>query len=77
MSNDLLRWRQAASKTDWVTLAQLAKTTTGYLDQIAYGFRRASPSMAGKIELGTNQFKDLPKVTKEDLVFCELKTKAA
>lgn len=79
MSNDLLRWRQAASKTDWANLAQLSKTTIGYLDQIAYGYRRASPDMAEKIEQGTKnkKFKSYLPVLKEGLVFAELKNKAA
>lgn len=42
MSNELLRWRKEASSEEWKRLAALAKTSVGYLDQIAYGFRRAS-----------------------------------
>ncbi|MDU4943868.1 MAG: transcriptional regulator [Mixta calida] len=77
MINDLLRWRQEATKEDWSKLAQLAKTSTGYLDQIAYGYRRASPQMAENIEKGTKIFKRFKSVSKEKLVFAELKTKAA
>ena len=43
MSNELLRWRKDASTGEWAQLAKLANTTVGYLDQIAYGNRRASP----------------------------------
>ena len=46
MSNELLRWRKEASSEEWKRLAALAKTSVGYLDQIAYGFRRASPDKA-------------------------------
>lgn len=42
MSNELLRWRKGATSDEWFQLAKLAKTTVGYLDQIAYGNRRAS-----------------------------------
>jgi len=77
MTNDLLRWRQEATKEDWSQLAQLAKTSVGYLDQIAYGYRRASPQMAESIEKGTKIFKRFKAVSKEKLVFAELKTKAA
>lgn len=42
MSNELLRWRKEASSEEWKRLAALANTSVGYLDQIAYGFRRAS-----------------------------------
>ncbi len=77
MSNDLLRWRQEASKADWKNLAQLSQTTIGYLDQIAYGYRRASPDMAGKIEHGTRAFAGLRPVLKEGLVFARVKIKPA
>lgn len=77
MTNDLLRWRQEATKDDWSHLAQLAKTSTGYLDQIAYGYRRASPKMAENIENSTKLFKRIKSVSKEKLVFAEIKTKAA
>ncbi|WP_037431355.1 hypothetical protein [Serratia plymuthica] len=77
MSNDLLRWRQSASKDDWKRLAQLSRTTTGYLDQIAYSNRRASPDMAERIELATRKFSGLEPVSKEVLVFAVLKEKAA
>jgi len=77
MINDLLRWRQEATKEDWSRLAQLAQTSTGYLDQLAYGYRRASPQMAESIEKGTKLFKGFKSVSKERLVFAELKTKAA
>lgn len=77
MSNDLLRWRQAASKADWKSLAQFAQTSVGYLDQIAYGYRRASPDMAERIEKATRSFEGLEPVSKEALAFAVLKEKAA
>ncbi|WP_308351079.1 transcriptional regulator [Serratia marcescens] len=77
MSNDLLRWRQSASKGDWKRLAQLSRTTTGYLDQIAYSNRRASPDMAERIEMATREFPEIKPVSKEVLVFAVLKEKAA
>ncbi|EIU7559303.1 MULTISPECIES: antirepressor [Providencia] len=76
MSNELLRWRKEASQDDWVLLAQLAGTSVGYLNQIAYGNRRASPEKAGDIEEATKQFK-YQEVKKEALVFAQLKTNAA
>lgn len=71
MSNELLRWRKAASSIEWSALAALAKTTTGYLDQIAYGNRRPSPEKAGAIEDATKTFHNQPPVSKESLVFVE------
>ncbi|MGQ7140949.1 transcriptional regulator, partial [Escherichia sp. SS-MK2] len=53
MSTELHRWRKAATTDEWAQLAKLANTTPGYLDQIAYGNRRASPEMASAIEKGT------------------------
>ena len=46
MSTELHRWRKGATTDEWAQLAKLANTTPGYLDQIAYGNRRASPEMA-------------------------------
>ncbi|EMH6078822.1 transcriptional regulator [Proteus vulgaris] len=76
MSNDLLRWRKESSQEDWERLAQLAGTTVGYLNHIAYGNRRASPEKAEMIEKATKQF-NLQPVTKEKLVFAQLRTNAA
>lgn len=53
MSNELLRWRKEASSEEWKRLAALANTSVGYLDQIVYGFRRASPDKANAIEEAT------------------------
>lgn len=76
MSNDLLRWRKEASQDDWKLLAQLAGTSVGYLNLIAYGNRRASPKKAEDIEEATKQF-TYQQVKKEALVFAQLKVKAA
>lgn len=76
MDNDLLRWRREASMSDWVYLAEFAKTSPGYLNLIAYGFRRASPDMAGRIEQGTRMFEAIRPVLKEGLVFSALKRTA-
>ncbi|MFT2798819.1 transcriptional regulator [Serratia sp. N21D137] len=77
MSNDLLRWRKEASSVEWSKLADLAETSVGYLDQIAYGFRRASPSKAKQIEAATKKFESITPVTKEDLVFAAVRATAA
>lgn len=77
MSNDLLRWRKESSPSDWEMLARKAKTSVGYLDQIAYGFRRASPSKAAEIEIATKSFEKYPVVTKESLVFAPSRASAA
>ncbi|MGK5746954.1 transcriptional regulator [Proteus mirabilis] len=76
MSNELLRWRKEASQDDWKLLAQLAGTSVGYLNLIAYGNRRASPRKAEDIEEATKHFK-YEIVKKEALVFAQLKTGAA
>ncbi|QXX82918.1 transcriptional regulator [Providencia sp. R33] len=76
MSNELLRWRKEASQDDWKLLAQLAGTSVGYLNLIAYGNRRASPRKAEDIEEATKHFK-YETVKKEALVFAQLKTSAA
>lgn len=69
MSNDLLRWRKEASKEEWALLAEKANTSVGYLDLLAYGFRRASPMKAQKIENASLEFVPRKPVTKESLVF--------
>lgn len=45
MSNELLRWRKEASSEEWKRLAALAKTSVGYLDQIAYGLLTTSATL--------------------------------
>lgn len=77
MSNELLRWRKGASTSEWAQLAKLAKTTVGYLDQIAYGNRRASPEKAEAIEEATKVFCNQVPVSKESLVFSRLRNTAA
>ncbi|WP_261247895.1 transcriptional regulator [Serratia ficaria] len=77
MSNDLLRWRKEASSDEWSKLAALAGTSVGYLDQIAYGFRRASPGKAKQIEAATEKFESITPVTKENLVFSAVRASAA
>jgi len=69
MNNELLRWRKDASKEEWALLAGKAMTTVGYLDQLAYGFRKASPSKAAQIEKASAEFTSRKSVTKESLVF--------
>lgn len=77
MGNELLRWRKEATSEDWVRLAMLAKTSVGYLDQIAYGFRRASPGKASAIEEATKQIIGYLPVKKESLVFAPQRASAA
>lgn len=77
MSNDLLRWRKESSTEEWALLAAKAKTSVGYLDQIAYGFRRASPGKASEIEEATKNFNKHQPVTKESLVFAPSRASAA
>ncbi|MBC0853856.1 transcriptional regulator [Pantoea stewartii] len=77
MQNDLLRWRKEATQQDWVSLASLANTSVGYLDQIAYGFRRASPGKASAIEEATKKFTAYQSVKKENLVFAPQRATAA
>lgn len=69
MSNELLRWRKDASTGEWAQLAKLANTTVGYLDQIAYGNRRASPEKAEAIEEATKGFSHYQPVSKRALFF--------
>lgn len=73
MTNDLLRWRKESTQDDWVRLAQLAGTSVGYLNLVAYGYRRASPKKAEQIELASKHFNYVP-VKKELLVFTTLMT---
>ncbi len=77
MENDLLRWRKESSSDDWARLAELANTSVGYLNLIAYGFRRASPSKAYEIEAATTQINKYAPVTKESLVFAPPRATAA
>lgn len=67
--NDLLRWKKQATKEQWDRLAQLAETTVGHLNQLAYGFRRASAEKAIDISSATMKFRDPNPVTKEAIVF--------
>ena len=67
--NDLLRWRKQASKEDWEELARLANTTTGNLDQPAYGWRGASPQKASDIANASLNFRFPKPVTKEAIAF--------
>lgn len=73
MTNDLLRWRKESTQDDWVRLAQLAGTSVGYLNLVAYGYRRVSPKKAEQIELASKHFNYVP-VKKELLVFTTLMT---
>ncbi|EBZ0941219.1 transcriptional regulator [Salmonella enterica subsp. enterica serovar Braenderup] len=77
MTNELHRWRKAATTDEWTKLAKLANTTPGYLDQIAYGNRRASPEMASAIENATKNFHHQAPVLKESLVFASPRDAAA
>ena len=77
MNNELLRWRKGATTDEWALLAKLAKTTVGYLDQIAYGNRRASPEKALAIEIATQNFHRQAPVLKESLVFAAQRNSAA
>lgn len=77
MGNELLRWRKEASTDEWSRLAALAKTSVGYLDQIAYGFRRASPGKASAIEEASKNFSGYMPVKKENLVFAPQRASAA
>jgi len=77
MNNELLRWRKDASSAEWAKLADLANTTVGYLDQIAYGYRRASPEKASAIEMASKFFKQHTPVLKESLVFAATRNSAA
>ena len=77
MENDLLRWRKESTPEDWERLAALANTSPGYLNLIAYGFRRASPSKAYEIEAATTKFNKYAPVTKESLVFAPARVTAA
>ncbi|NKH43803.1 transcriptional regulator, partial [Salmonella enterica subsp. enterica serovar Infantis] len=54
-----------------------ANTTVGYLDQIAYGYRRASPEKALAIEVASKVFKKHMPVLKESLVFATTRNSAA
>lgn len=77
MSDELLRWRKGATSDEWIKLAKLADTTVGYLDQIAYGNRRASPEKAVAIEVATRCFMRQAPVLKESLVFTKQRNSAA
>lgn len=78
MNNELHRWRQEATPNEWEKLASLSMTTPGYLNQIAYGNRRASVDLATLIATATNrkEFKRIKPITKESLVFATTKAKA-
>ncbi|CNI86117.1 TPA: transcriptional regulator [Yersinia enterocolitica] len=73
--NELLRWRKQADQEKWEKLAAIADTSTGYLDQLAYGFRRASADKAKDISNATMTFRSPKPVTKEDIVFAPLRSK--
>ncbi|EOV0980762.1 transcriptional regulator [Edwardsiella piscicida] len=67
--NDLLRWKKESTKEQWSELAELANTTVGNLNQLAYGWRRASTSKAESIANATLKFITPSPVKKEDIAF--------
>lgn len=69
MSNQLLAWRKASTKDEWVDLAEKSGTSSGYLNLIAYGHRNASPRLAEAIETASKSFVNKPFISKEQLVF--------
>lgn len=75
MENVLLSWRRSATKDEWIQLAKLSGTTIGYLNLVAYGYRKASPKLAFLIEAASQNFTDKNVISKESLVFASLKTK--
>lgn len=73
--NELLRWRKQATQEKWQLLAKRADTTTGYLDQLAYGNRRASAEKATAISNATMKFREPKPVAREAIVFAPLRSK--
>lgn len=73
--NELMRWKKQAGPHKWEVLASLAGTSTGYLNQLAYGFRRASAEKAMRISQATKNWSDPEPVAKEALVFAPIRTK--
>lgn len=74
MATDLLRWRKESRKRGlelWNQLAEMVGTSPGYLDQIAYGYRTASPKRAQQIEKATLRFRGIKPVKKESLLFAD------
>lgn len=72
MSKELHRWRKESRKIDpvlWARLAELAGTSAGYLNEIAYGNRTPSPRKARAIADATQQIPEVKPVTKESLLF--------
>lgn len=69
MKNALLVWRQSATKSEWSLLAEFAGTTPGYLNLIAYGYRKASPKLAISIECASKKIPEKELITKESLIF--------
>lgn len=76
MPRELLSWRKSATAEQWSKLAELSDTSTGYLDQLAYGFRTPSPKKASQIEEASKSF-SLPVLNKENLVFDKNSSQAA
>lgn len=69
MTNELLNWRKASTKEEWLELARRAGTTAGYLNLVAYGYRNASPRLALSIEAASQGFVGKGLISKEGLVF--------
>ena len=70
MYNQLHKWRLSSTADEWNKLAELSGTSTGYLNQIAYGNRNPSPKLAEAIEKASKTF-NKPTLDKKSLVFGE------
>lgn len=73
MSEKLQTLRGSMGAERWELIAQMSGTTCAYLNQIALGFRRPSVALAERIELAVKEAGLLPLISKEELVFTELR----
>lgn len=72
MSKKLRNWLEHADPGQRERLATLARTSHGYLNQLAYGYRIASAEIAGRIEKATEGISksnkhNLPAIRREDI----------
>lgn len=73
MCKNLKELRTLISKEEWNQLAIRSGTTTSYLNQMALGFRRPSPSLASRIEDAARNMHPSFFIPKESLVFADLR----
>ncbi|MEN4246024.1 transcriptional regulator [Serratia marcescens] len=73
MNRSLREVKSQISGAQWQRVAELAGTSVQYLNQVALRFRRPSAALAERIENAVGEVCSTMRVSKEELVFTELR----